>query len=265
MIWEIGTVLKHVVLPPLGFAWLFALAWVLLRRRPRTSRWLLGAGLLLVYLSAIPLASAWLAGVGGLDTAAATTAKPQAIVVLGAGRGLIIDARDQVISAAPSSPTLERMLTGAQLQKNTGLPLLVSGGSVDGRAPTEAAVMRDGLRRDFGVPVRWVEDRSRNTVENARFSAALLRADGVSAVILVTSGFHLKRARMLFEAQGIAVQPWAAQTPVPAVDLPHGTRGPVTWRDFWPSTRALDDTFMACNEIAGIAYARILGAGTAEK
>ena len=38
--------------------------------------------------------------------------------------------------------------------------------------------MRDSLTQDFQVPVRWVEDRSRDTWQNARDSAAILRANG---------------------------------------------------------------------------------------
>jgi hypothetical protein len=44
-------------------------------------------------------------------------------------------------------------------------------------------------------------------------------------------------------------------SPVPA--LPEAVAGlaPLTWRDFWPSTHALYETYLRCNEVAGIAYA----------
>jgi uncharacterized SAM-binding protein YcdF (DUF218 family) len=257
VIWEIGTVLKHVVLPPLGFAWLFVLAWLLLRRRPRTARWLLGTGLLLCYGVATPLVNHWLLGLIRVESTP-LAAKPQAIVVLGAGRGLIIDASDQVLAAYPSAAVLERLLTGAQLQKQTGLPLLVTGGSVDGRAPSEGAVMQASLVRDFGVPVRWVEQRSRNTVENAQFSAPMLKAAGVNTVLLVTHEDHMRRARMLFEAQGISVVPFYAQSPVPGDGLATSVSRPLTWRDLWPTAGSLGSSFLFFNEVAGIAYARVL-------
>jgi len=257
MIWEIGTVLKHVLLPPLGLVWLFVLAWLLTRRRPRTARWLLGTGLVLCYFVATPLAGAWLSRLVRPEPATGT-ARPQAIVVLGAGRGLRFDREDHVASAYPSSATLERLLTAAQLQKLTGLPILVSGGSVDGRLPSEAVVMQQALTRDLGVPVRWVEDQSRNTVENARFSADMLKSTGVTAITLVTHEYHLRRAGMLFAAQGITVIPFAARSVVPGEGLAPIAAAPLSWRDWWPSAAGLDRSFILCNEIAGLIYARLL-------
>ena len=40
--------------------------------------------------------------------------------------------------------------------------------------------MREALERDFGVKVRWVENASRDTAENARLSAPILKAAGVA-------------------------------------------------------------------------------------
>ncbi len=231
MIWEIGTVLKQILLPPLGLAWLFVFAWLLIRRRPRAARWLIGLGLFMCYLLATPLANQWLLGLVRDDTVP-VAAKPQAIVVLGAGRGLIVDAEDHVVAAYPTATVLERLLTAAQLQKRTGLPLLVAGGSVDGRAPSEAAVMQASLTSDFGVPVRWVEDQSRNTAENAQFSAPMLKAAGVNTVLLVTHEEHMRRARLLFEAQGITVVPFCRAQPGAGQWLgrfPHPGR--CRWRD----------------------------------
>jgi uncharacterized SAM-binding protein YcdF (DUF218 family) len=67
--------------------------------------------------------------------------------------------------------------------------------------------MRDALEREFMVPVRWVEDRSRTTAENARNSAALLRDAGIARVALVTTAMHVPRAAAAFEAAGLRVVP----------------------------------------------------------
>ena len=61
-----------------------------------------------------------------------------------------------------------------------------------------------GKQAEYGVAVRWAEDRSRNTHENARFSAALLKADGVATVVLVAHSMDMPRARAEFAAAGIA-------------------------------------------------------------
>ena len=89
--------------------------------------------------------------------------------------------------------TLERVRFGARVARLTGLPVLVSGGSTYGATP-EAALMRDALRDEFGIEVRWVEDASRTTAENAARTASILRANGISRVVLVTHSFDVPRA-----------------------------------------------------------------------
>lgn len=53
----------------------------------------------------------------------------------------------------------------------------------------------------------WRQGESRNTYEDARFSANLLHEKGIERVLLVTSAFHMPRSVRLFEAQGIEVIP----------------------------------------------------------
>src|SRR5258707_1242756 len=77
----------------------------------------------------------------------------QAIVILGGGDERIA-AREYRGEAAPGSALLERLTYGAFLAHHPGLPVLVSGTAEEGLA------MRASLARDFGVEVRWVEDRS---------------------------------------------------------------------------------------------------------
>jgi len=133
----------------------------------------------------------------------------------------------------------------------------VTGGNPDGRGSPEAGVMRDSLERDFGVPVRWVEDRSRNTVENALNSAPLLRAAGIGTIYLVTHDYHMHRARQLFEAQGFKVFPIGAQQPVDG-NTATAVAGPAPFslRDLVPTTTGLNDSFLAFNEMAGLLYSR---------
>jgi uncharacterized SAM-binding protein YcdF (DUF218 family) len=258
VIWQFGSILKHIFLPPLALGWVLLLAWLLMRRRPRTARWLLGAALVSGYLAATPLVGDYLMYRFVDDHAPAAAGAPQAIVVLGGGRGLAFDANGRVLEGFPAGATLDRLLTGAHLQKLTGLPVLVTGGKSDGYDPPEGAVMRDSLMRDFAVPVRWAETASRNTVENASFSAPLLHGAGVKTIFLVTNEFHMRRARLLFEAQGFDVVPVPALWPLSAQGRPlqQGT-SPFAWRDLVPTTTALTRTFLACNEMAGMIYARM--------
>jgi uncharacterized SAM-binding protein YcdF (DUF218 family) len=66
-----------------------------------------------------------------------------------------------------------------------------------------------------GVPdsARLIEPGSRDTVENARESARLLRPRGGRVVLLVSDRAHSPRAALLFGLAGLRVAGWAAVPP----------------------------------------------------
>jgi uncharacterized SAM-binding protein YcdF (DUF218 family) len=64
--------------------------------------------------------------------------------------------------------------------------------------------MQEVLQGEYGVPVRWTENLSRNTRENAVNAAAILNAEDKRRVLLVMHGFDVRRARALFERSGLA-------------------------------------------------------------
>lgn len=89
-----------------------------------------------------------------------------------------------------------------------------------------------------GVPADSVvrERRSRDTRENARFAASLLRRRGIDRVALVTCAWHLPRATKLFRAAGIDVDGIG----VPPVEAGRLTRVYWTVREIvstWKDTR----------------------------
>jgi uncharacterized SAM-binding protein YcdF (DUF218 family) len=61
------------------------------------------------------------------------------------------------------------------------------------------------LREDFVVPARWLEERSNNTADNARDSAAMLKQAGIQRILLVTDAAHMQRARLAFQRTGLTV------------------------------------------------------------
>lgn len=133
-----------------------------------------------------------------------------AIVVL--GNRPPVDAEGNV------RPELRRRLEkGLALFRAGHAPLLVFTGGPDGRGHVEAEEMRRfALAR--GVPAERIriEPRSRDTIENAGFTVALLcGADPtcVPELIVVSAPFHLRRARRLFECAGARVQLAAAELP----------------------------------------------------
>jgi uncharacterized SAM-binding protein YcdF (DUF218 family) len=140
-----------------------------------------------------------------LTAAADAGPRPGAIIILGAGRyteAPEYDGNDSVGGLA-----LERLRYGAHLHRLTGLPILVSGGSPYAETTSEAELMQASLASDFRVKVKWVEAKSANTHENARYTKMMLAEAGVQRVYLVTHASHMPRAVWSFENQGISVIP----------------------------------------------------------
>jgi uncharacterized SAM-binding protein YcdF (DUF218 family) len=102
----------------------------------------------------------------------------------------------------------DRLVYAVALYKAGKAPvILLTGGGVQGARP-EAQQMKDVLTI-MGVPDRHVllENASRDTHDNAVFSAQMLKARGMHRILLVTSAYHMRRSLALFEAQGLEVAP----------------------------------------------------------
>lgn len=253
--WLLVNAVSALLLPPLNLLLLCA-AGVLLRRRwPR-----LGAAVALLSLAVLVGLSTH-AGVRllarplenrqpALDPARASPA--QAIVVLGGGRSR--NAPEYEGRDVPRSNVLARLRYAARLQRQTGLPLLVSGGRPEGADESEAALMARVLREDFQADVRWLEDESDNTAQNAMLSASLLRQAGIARVLLVTDALHMPRSQNIFEQAGLAV------IAAPTNYLAQGVLHPA---DFIPNAGALRDSHYALHEWIGLLWYRIAYRGPA--
>ncbi len=100
------------------------------------------------------------------------------------------------------SITLEHRLESAAryLSENPGTKAVVSGGQGEGEDVSEAECMRRYLTEHGIDPARiLIEDKSTSTKENLAFSKAVVEADGgsVSRVVIVSSGYHLYRAKQI--------------------------------------------------------------------
>lgn len=244
--WELRNAIASALLPPGLLLVIGLVGLLLLARRPRA-----GAGLCAFALIALYALSTRLVAVALLqslepayrDPAAAGAAG--AIVVLGAGT--YFDApefgADTVNAAA-----LERLRYAAHLHRVTRVPILASGGSPEGAGTGEARHMKRVLEEDFRVPVTWVEDASRTTLENAGHTRAILGAAGIRTVYLVTHAWHMPRARLAFENAGFTVIPAATG---------HATRFRLTALDFVPDARALRDSSLYFREMLGYAWYRL--------
>ena len=151
--------------------------------------------------------------------------------------GIIIlgGVEDQRASAYWGQPQInaaaERLTAGATLAlQHPQARVVFTGGSGrlrDARAdaPPLPPVAID-LLTDLGIDrdrILW-EDRSRNTAENARLSRELVAPDPEETWVLVTSAFHMGRARASFEAAG-----WSQVIPFPVDYRSADLSGGIGW------------------------------------
>ena len=129
--------------------------------------------------------------------------------MLGGGR----EERAPEYDVASLSPlALERLRYGVWLGRQTGAPLMFSGGLGHAAQPgiSEAEVAAEIAAREFVRPLRWTETRSRDTRENAQLAVAQLRDQNLTQLVVVTHGWHMPRAMRAFnEATARAGATWA--------------------------------------------------------
>ena len=239
---RLKTLVKSLVLPPVGPLLLAILGILLIKNRPTFSRGLLVTGIGSLWLLSTPIVSDAFARMAEhyppLDLDIASRA--QAIVILGGGGQRAFAPEYQGPAAEPQ--LLERLSYGAYLSHNTGLPILVTGLAI------EADAMHDTLQRNFGIETRWYDNKSYDTFENARNSVRILKAAGVDRILLVTRATHMWRSVQEFTAAGMDVIPAPVGILAP--------RDSTVFR-YIPNPDALQRSCAAINELLGVP-ARVL-------
>jgi uncharacterized SAM-binding protein YcdF (DUF218 family) len=195
----------------LSLWWLASL--VLLRWRQRTATVMLWAGLLglgLLGFRAFPDAL-----IRSLETQyrappASAVSQHVGVIVLGGA----LDHPDSFVAygQVPLGDAAERMTVPVQLtREHPHFRLVFSGGEgrLRGTGVSEAK-LADQFFRQLGVPAErmTLEDRSRNTRENAQRVAELLGKDCEQPWLLVTSAMHMPRSMTEFRAVGCKVTPY---------------------------------------------------------
>lgn len=234
------------LLPPGSLLLLGAYASWRGHRHPRSGIALWALTLLSLWLLSMPWFSRVL--LQSLEPAASDplrAAPAQAIVVLGGGQ---YHAAPEYGMDTVNGATLARLQYAAFLHRQTGKPVLVSGGSPERSPRSEAQSMKAVLETDFRTMVRWAEAASNNTLENARDSRALLAPLGVERIYLVTHAWHMPRAQRVFAAAGFDVVPAPTQ---------FATHFRLTVLDFMPHAYALHNSSRYFHEIAGLAWYRL--------
>jgi uncharacterized SAM-binding protein YcdF (DUF218 family) len=243
------TYLLSKVLPllvlPLGLVlWLLLAAWITGRR------WPVLLALLLLWIAATPLLAQglwrWLERPWQRRTADQAP-RAGAIVVLSGGR-----------HPAPGPARFEewvdpdRFLAGLDLWRAGRAPQLIFTGGV---SPYRPGMPSEGrlYRREattLGVPPQAIRVTPPvlNTAAEARAVAAMLAAEGSPRILLVTSAFHMQRARALFQRQGLVVEPFPVDFQALGGWAGAPWRNPLAWL---PSAGGLEGTSRALRELMG--------------
>lgn len=227
--------------PPLAPLLAALVGYALLNSRPGAGRALIVLGWGSLALLATPLVGAallWLLETPGEDP---LRYPADAIVVLGAGT--YVNA-PEYNGDTVTRRALERLRYAAQLHRNNGKPVLVSGGNPAGNTTAEATQMKAVLQDEWRIPVAWSEDTSANTLENARNSFAILNAAGIRRIYLVTHAWHMPRARFAFEHAGFTVVPAPTGFTTHKPDL----------QALLPNSEGLLRSSIFCREVLGLAW-----------
>lgn len=240
------------LLPPGTFIMILLISawWLSRKHRPLAAGNCILLALLIWTLSTTTMAEALLSR---LEDGLTIPVRPRGDVIVLLGGGIHDKVPDLTGSGAPSDSMMARMVTAVRLQRQLGVPILVSGGEVYAGRSAEALVVRRFLL-DLGVPYRQIllEERSRDTIENARFSKVILQQHGYRQPLLVTSAFHMKRSLEAFRLEGVAL------TPVPANFITAKERTTI-WPDLLPEAGALQGSATALREYLGLLFYHLGG------
>ena len=146
---------------------------------------------------------------------------------------------------------IDRILSGMDLFKNNKAPLLIL---TRGKLPWQLGVPEGEYLKEFaikfGIPEKNIllTENVQNTDEEAKSVKKLLKPSN-NKVILVTSAFHMPRAKKVFEAAGINTLPFP-------VDF-HNRESKVTFMDFIPSAQSFSANSRFIKEIIGRTYYKL--------
>ena len=200
-----------------GFA-LASIGWLWLWSTPMMYRWIGGA-----------LEREWTA------VKAEEAPEADAIVLLGGGMGSNTNVYPNAEMYSEMWNGADRVWHAARLWKAGKAPIVIPTGcgEKDSTVP---------LLRDLGVPDEaiLVEDKARNTEENARFVERILEPRNTQntrkRVLLVTSAWHMRRSVLMYKkyAPSLEIIPAAADYEATVI-----TGHPFAFKDIWPDANML--------------------------
>ncbi len=260
--WAFRNFVAELLMPPGIWLLCILLAVVFLKKRATLQKITIVSSVVLIWVCSTPAFVRWLTNASDTwmqwPTPLVISSNQQlqnhssqsvAIVVLGGGRrkGAIESPQYQNQDLSPAS--LERLRMGARLARASKLPILLTGGAPDRTTELdlpEAEVMAQILEKEFHLSAKWLETKSQTTQENAEFSAAILKREGVQTICLVTHFWHMPRAQKIFEQYGLKVIP-----------VPNGFRSAHKFNptDFYPTS--ITETRQIWHELIGVIWYRL--------
>jgi uncharacterized SAM-binding protein YcdF (DUF218 family) len=120
-------------------------------------------------------------------------------------------------------------------------------------AGRKESIGAESLLTAMGLPRErlLLEDRSRDTYENALYTKELVQPSPKQRWLLVTSAYHMPRAIGCFRQVGFPVEPWPVD---------YRTRGPQDWQRFFDKpSEGLRRVDVIAREWAGLVVYRLTG------
>jgi uncharacterized SAM-binding protein YcdF (DUF218 family) len=249
MFFWLSKVLWFIVNPFNVILILLALGWLLLFKRQRAGRKLIGIGLIMIFLFGLsPLSNFMMGLLENRIHAGKIPEKIDGIIVLagmvdmGSSRGELIELTDQA----------DRIVQGIILyRQHPEAKLIITGGS-GSLKQSENLREADYLKKlaiSLGVNKErmLIERNSRNTHEHAVAMAKML-PDKKGQWVLITSAFHMPRSLACFKREGINVIPYP-------VDFKTKPDNALSLTSFLPSLGNIGSFNVAFHEWTGlIAY-----------
>ena len=225
--------LKGMLMPPFTQILLLLFAWKIRHRATKISWTVCFIAVFSLWILSTPMVATFLAGTleqnQALSSRQLEGVQADAIVILSSSQNEYTPEFGEPVSG---NEQLCRVRYGAFLQRQTGLPVLLSGGSVRGNEQRSLAeTMAYDFENGYGQKASWLEKNSRTTAENARYSYNILATENKTTILLVTSSLHMMRAKWTFEQVGFNVLP----SPTNFID-----RDSLNFNSFIPSANGLE-------------------------
>lgn len=247
---SLSHLLEPWLLPP-GINFLIILFGIVIRLLfRRTGRFIILVGFISLWLLSTPIVSYKLLDVlqnqyPVLEILPGTSNKTSSgvIIVLGGGD---TTQKEYGNKRTVSDYTLHRVNYAAYLHQQTHLPILVSGGKDSPGSQSEADLMADVLKENFGIDAKFKEGSSENTADESLLIAPLLKQHNIDYAYLVTDAWHMPRSMYIFHCKGI---------PVTAAPMGYIVTGPgYSILSFFPNVQALYASSIAFHEYIGLLW-----------